>query len=590
MAAHAPTRHARERLEGWASSKWTLEKLLGVGGTASVYAARHRNGARAAIKILHRELADDENLRRRFLREALIANSIDHPAVVRVLDDDEWAGEPFLVMELVDGRTLADIAAERTLDQAELLDVAEQLLEALVVAHARSVIHRDIKPQNLLLDGNGRVRILDFGIARVLDDDAVRTLFTTVGAIWGTLEYMAPELLSGSAPAGVRTDVYGVGATLFTLATNEYLHDEPDTRKRVLCAVTRPGRSLAAVTDRFTPEVAALVDRATRFAPGERWDSAAQMLREIRRLRAGVRAPNWARRRPSSAPAAKTPSAPPPGTGGTRAFGLPAWVAGPPRAAKTRPYRAPDVAGGAQARAMAALQHLSTQRMDLSSSAAADLSAATAFALPEPLPANVQYAELDESGERPRLDARHEAETTDPDLDWAEVDPEPTIPSGRFPTPAPATPQRVEAPIETAEEPQACADHVALADEALPSRPAPSAKRTIVSILLAACAALVIGGTLREPTRSVAPPTTAVVKVQRSAPVPPAPAHVPEPPASIAPAPPVAVAAAPTVAPAETAKAPAATAPAQRPQPVKTTPAKKEPSLPGYKDLPTGPY
>ncbi|MBI2393374.1 MAG: serine/threonine protein kinase [Deltaproteobacteria bacterium] len=565
-----------------------------------MYAARHRNGARAAIKILHRELADDENLRRRFLREALIANSIDHPSVVRVLDDDEWSGEPFLVMELVEGRTLADLAADRTLDQAELLDVAEQLLEVLAVAHAKGVIHRDLKPQNLLLDPNGRVRILDFGIARVLDEDAVRTLFTTIGAIWGTLEYMAPELLSGSAPAGVRTDVYGVGATLFTLATNEYLHDEADTRKRVLCAVTRPGRSLAAVTDRFGSEVAALIDRATSFAPEERWESAAQMLREVRRLRSGLRTPDWSRR--------KAPSAPPlPGHGGTRAFGLPAWVRGPARASSTRPYRAGD---SEAPRAMAALQRMQTQRMDLSASASSDMSAATAYALPEPAleAANVQYAKLDESGERPRVADRIEPE----ELDWTtEGDPEPTVPSGRLPAAAHVTEsaaeqsQPADAAGETVEPPPASnLEHPAIASAALPSAPDTRAKRTIVPVVLAACVALAVGMALRPATRTVAgPQRTAVVGVVDVRPR--LEAQVPTPPAvaaaattaatAVATATTTTAAAAPEIAAA--AKPPTTTPPAatasvpQRPRHVTKAPAKTEPSWPdGYKDLPAAPY
>lgn len=296
MGTQEQWEHARARLGRWSSPKWKLERLLGVGGTASVYAARHRNGARAAIKILHRELAEDPRLRRRFMREAYIANRIDHPAAVRVIDDEDDPVEPYLVMDLVDGHTLFELVAERPLDEAELLDVAEQLLDLLVVAHGEGIIHRDLKPPNLMLDRHAKLRILDFGIARVLDDDAVRTLFTTTGAIWGTLEFMAPEQLTGSVDASPLSEIYSVGATLFTLASNDPVHDAANTRKRVLMSATTQARSLAAVTGHLSAPTIELIDRALRLDPACRFRSAADMLRAVKLLRPRFEPPDWTTR------------------------------------------------------------------------------------------------------------------------------------------------------------------------------------------------------------------------------------------------------------------------------------------------------
>lgn len=274
--------HAEARVGTCLCGKWRIERLLGIGGTSAVFAARYRNGVSVAIKMLHRELAEDPQVRTRFLAEAMIANRVEHPAVVRVLDDDD-SDEPFLVLELVEGQTLAQVVDRSPLGRSELLDVVEQLLDVLACAHAMGIVHRDIKPQNLLLDGRNTLRVLDFGMARVLDDEGLRTAFDRDDC-WDALEYVAPELLSGTGEVSPAVDIYAVGATLFLLASMQPLHERRHDVDPLEWLATTPARSLAAVTSALDPAVVHLVDRATMFRAGDRWQSAEEMLERVQRL------------------------------------------------------------------------------------------------------------------------------------------------------------------------------------------------------------------------------------------------------------------------------------------------------------------
>ena len=229
MATDPYEERARLRLGQVLRGKYRLDRVLGVGGMAVVYKAIHRNQAEFAIKMLHPELSLSEDIRNRFLREGYAANSVKHPGVVRIVDDDVAEdGAAFLVMDLLDGLAcdrLAPSEGERVpIDVA--CAIALQLLDVLAAAHAQGIIHRDIKPANLFVLRDGTVTVLDFGIARVRDTMGSGAHATGTGMLLGTPAFMAPEQAIGKASdIDVRADIWAVGATIFGLASGLNVHD-----------------------------------------------------------------------------------------------------------------------------------------------------------------------------------------------------------------------------------------------------------------------------------------------------------------------------------------------------------------------------
>jgi serine/threonine-protein kinase len=252
---------------------------------ACVYAATHRNKKRAALKMLHRELSSDPAIRERFLREGYLANSVGHRGAVAV-DDDDMAedGCAFIVMELLDGETLDQRWRRKgnRLPLEEVLAVGDQVLETLVAAHDRGVVHRDLKPENLFLTREGEVKLLDFGIGRLNEVNGVPST-TLAGAAMGTPAFMAPEQARGRwDEVDGQTDLWALGATLFTLLCGEYVHESETVSDTLALACTQPARSVKVLRPDLPPAAAAFIDRALQYTKAQRFVDARAMQAALR--------------------------------------------------------------------------------------------------------------------------------------------------------------------------------------------------------------------------------------------------------------------------------------------------------------------
>ncbi len=273
--------------------KWQVESLIGVGGMAAVYAATHRNGNRVALKVLHQQLSVDANIRSRFTREGYVANMINHPGIVRVLDDDQTdEGSVFLVMDLLEGET-ADARAQRLggrLPLEDVLLVADGLLDVMGAAHDAGIVHRDIKPENIFITVDREVKVLDFGIARLRDGftSAVKT-----SAMMGTPAFMPPEQALGRMEeVDALSDVWAVGATMFNLISGQLVHEAETPNELLILAATAPARSLSEVARDVPLALVEVVDRALAVEKAKRWSGARAMQHALRQVATEVlRAP-----------------------------------------------------------------------------------------------------------------------------------------------------------------------------------------------------------------------------------------------------------------------------------------------------------
>lgn len=266
--------------------KWHLDALLGIGGTAAVYSATHRNGMRGAVKVLRGFYASDPGVRQRFQREGYLANRVGHPGAVHVLDDDVTPeGEVFLVMELLDGSSLCELVerAGGTLDVETTLRIADGVLDVLAAAHDAGIVHRDVKPENVFITRDGSVKVLDFGIAFITSPARDETRTTLAGAPIGTPAFMAPEQALGRWDlVGPQSDLWSVGATMFALLSGQVVFQE-ETVPQILAALrSQPVRSLAAAFPAAPPAVVALVDGALRRSFADRWIDARTMQQAVR--------------------------------------------------------------------------------------------------------------------------------------------------------------------------------------------------------------------------------------------------------------------------------------------------------------------
>lgn len=282
---------------------------LGEGGMGEVWLARHTLMSRqAAIKCLHPQLLKNKSIKARFKNEATTLGQLQHRNIVALLDYTEDQEGAYLIMEYVEGRDLSDYITDirGPIPEPELSNLFGQILEGFQYAHAKKIVHRDIKPSNFIITSDSTVKVLDFGIAKMLDDADMS--LTKTGTRLGTVLYMSPEQVRGEA-VDERSDIYSLGVTLFQMATGQCPYDAETTEFHVYNQIVNDDLPPAsAIYPGVTPAIEGLIAKATAKSPADRYQNCAEFLAALRGLKS-VPAPDQNNTRVEPSPRAYPPSA-----------------------------------------------------------------------------------------------------------------------------------------------------------------------------------------------------------------------------------------------------------------------------------------
>jgi beta-lactam-binding protein with PASTA domain/predicted Ser/Thr protein kinase len=264
--------------------RYRILRKLGSGGMANVYLAEDEDlGRRVAIKILNERYASDDSFNERFRREAKSAAALSHPNIVSIYDRGEGDGRPYIAMEVVEGRSLKELILQRgPLPIAEAVEYAKQILHAVRFAHRNGIIHRDIKPHNILLGAEDRLKVTDFGIAR-----AGASQMTEVGSIMGTAQYLSPEQARG-APVTAASDLYSVGIVLYEMLTGKTPFNGDTPVEIAMKHLNEAARPPSELRPEIPPELDQIVLRALAKDPHERYQTAEEFSADLDRLEAGL--------------------------------------------------------------------------------------------------------------------------------------------------------------------------------------------------------------------------------------------------------------------------------------------------------------
>jgi serine/threonine protein kinase len=260
------------------SGRYRLESKLGSGGMSTVYLARDETLERwVAAKVLHREISDQPDQLERFRREARAVAQVSHPNVVAVIDAGDDGGRPYIVFEYVDGETLkARIDHARRLPLDEAAAYAIEVGRGLGAAHQRRLVHRDVKPQNVLIDSEGRAKVTDFGIARELESDGL----TKTGRVLGTTDYVSPEQAMGQ-PVDARSDIYSLGVLLYEMLTGKVPFSADNLVGVAMKHVNEKMPDVQRQRTEVSSALAAVVERATQKKPDRRYSDMSAMLADL---------------------------------------------------------------------------------------------------------------------------------------------------------------------------------------------------------------------------------------------------------------------------------------------------------------------
>jgi eukaryotic-like serine/threonine-protein kinase len=263
--------------------RYRVIRRLGAGGMAEVYCAEDQQlGRQVALKLLYRRFAEDDEFVERFRREASAAAGLQHPNIVQVFDRGRWDGTYYIAMEFLPGRSLKQIVHDHGALEPDLAaDLTIQILQAARFAHRRGVVHRDLKPQNVLVDDEGRAKVADFGIARAGASDMTET-----GSVMGTAQYLSPEQAQGE-PVDARSDLYSIGVVLYELLTGVVPFDAESPVTVALKQVSEAPVPAIQRNPAIPPALDAVVMHAMRKDPNARFQDADEFIAAIERALAG---------------------------------------------------------------------------------------------------------------------------------------------------------------------------------------------------------------------------------------------------------------------------------------------------------------
>jgi soluble lytic murein transglycosylase-like protein len=273
---------------------YKIIERLGAGGMGEVYLAQDARLDRpVALKILPAYFASDDTRLRRFQREARAASALNHPNILTIHEVGDSAGIPYISTEFIDGVTIRELIRKRRLSLKEILDIAEQLASGLAAAHAAGIVHRDIKPENIMRRSDGLVKILDFGIAKLMEPEATDYLneteahartHTEAGLVMGTVNYMSPEQARG-LPVDERTDIWSLGVVLYEMLTQRLPFSgatRMDTMVAILDRDPAPLCEVAADHYSGSPQLQQIVDKCLRKETADRYRTANELLAELK--------------------------------------------------------------------------------------------------------------------------------------------------------------------------------------------------------------------------------------------------------------------------------------------------------------------
>src|SRR6266513_1451021 len=283
-----------DSLVGRTIGHYKISESIGTGGMGEVYLATDITAGRtAALKLLPLRFTGDAERLKRFQREARAVVGLNHPNIVTVYEIGEDHSTHYIASELIEGETLRQRLARGRIELSEAVDVAIQVASALAAAHEAGIVHRDINPGNIMLRRDGYVKVLDFGIAKLAEqeapapmpkDEALLLVETNLGAILGTVRYMSPEQALG-APVDNRTDIWSLGAVLYEMVTGHQPFVGEAPREVMTSIREKQPPPLTSYSKQSPPELQQIISKALRKDQSERYQSASEMLQALKNLR-----------------------------------------------------------------------------------------------------------------------------------------------------------------------------------------------------------------------------------------------------------------------------------------------------------------